>query len=569
MRSMVRPMVRGVVGPVYGGSTYHDGISYNAETGHVVLKAVGAAPTITTLTSAFTFTRNSTSTFVGQAGLIQTANENQFLQSQTMDNASWTKTRVTVTANSETAPDGTLTADTINEDGTAGNTHILQQGIATVGFVQTLSVYLKAGTRSWAALQLGAGNTCYFNLGSGVLGTNGGVVSMSMTSAGSGWYRCSITKLVNTNANAMIYVAEGDNDATFDGLSAASLYAWGAQLQNGQDLGEYLPTVASAKYDQPRVEYDSNGNCLGLLMEAARTNLALHSNDHTNAAWVKTTMTTAKTSTGPDGVTNSATRLTASAGNALSVQTVVSASATRAYSVWMRRITGTGDIQMTLDGGVGWTTKTLTSSWQRFDITQAAVTNPVFGIRIVTSGDAIDVYGNQMESAAFPSSLMPTTTVSVTRAADRCIRTLSTEFSAATGTLIVSGDVTNSVGATPAIAAFHNNAGTGAEEMILYANAGARRWLVTDGGVAQGNVLGGSITDGIAGKMASVYAANDLDLAVNGTMSGLQDTSATLPTVTHLDLMRQDASAITLGHIRRLDYYPTRQPNAFLQSATA
>jgi hypothetical protein len=392
-------MVRGVIGSPFGGSSFHDGISYSAETGRVVLKAVGAAPTITTLASAFTFTGGNQSMYMGPAGLL-------------------------------------------------------------------------------------------------------------------------VQSVTNT----------------------------------------------------PRVEYDASGNCLGLLMEAARTNLALHSDDHTNVAWVKTTMTTAKTSTGPDGVTNSATRLTASAGNALSLQTVVSGSATRAYSVWMRRITGTGNIDMTLDNGVGWTTKTLTSLWSRFDISQAAVTNPVFGIRIVTSGDAIDVYGNQMESAAFASSTIPTTTVSIARTADSCIRTLGSEFSATAGTIVLAGRTSGGQDAALGQTIIELDDTTSSERHTITRAALTDfvRYNMFDGGVLQSSLDSATLSNSTAFKSSFAWALNDIAQSTNGA-TVTTDTSATLPTVTQLVLAGPggNGNSFMNGHIRRFDYYPTRQTNAFLQSASA
>jgi hypothetical protein len=69
--------------------------------------------------------------------------------------------------------------------------------------------------------------------------------------------------------------------------------------------------------------------------------------------------------------------------------------------------------------------------------------------------------------------------------------------------------------------------------------------------------------------MACVYAVNDIDLAVSGTISGDAGTSATLPTVTRLDLLRQDAVGSSFGHILRFDYYPTRLENGFLTAVTS
>ena len=318
--------------------------------------------------------------------------------------------------------------------------------------------------------------------------------------------------------------------------------------------------VASAT-NTPRIEYDASGNCLGLLMEAARTNLGLHSDDHTNAAWVKTNMTTAKTSTGPDGVASSATRLTASAGNATSLQTVTSASATRAYSVWMRRITGSGNIQMTLDNGAGWTTKTLTTSWQRFDITQAAVTNPVFGIRIVTSGDAIDVYGNQLESAGFASSLIPTTTGSVARTVDSCIRTLGAEFSATAGTVVVAGRASGGQDASAqGVWAF------GVFPDVLFfqrqAASDTGRFNAFTAGAAQSGI-DGTFTNSTPFKSAVAYATNDCALSFNGGAI-VPDASVALSGSYAGLYLGMVAGFPMNGHIRAFDYYPSRLSNADL-----
>lgn len=365
--------------------------------------------------------------------------------------------------------------------------------------------------------------------------------------------------------------------------------------------------VASAT-NTPRIEYDASGNCLGLLMEAARTNLWLQSQTFDNASWTKLrSSVSADTIAAPDGTTTADTFV--EDGSAATTHllrqdvTVVSGTAYTA-TIWAKAkertqvafqfgsenacfnfeagiftLSGSGTAATLSGSPTAVTIQAFPNGWYRCRVSATAAASAVAGLRLFLasggtttySGDNASgayIWGAQLEAGAFASSYIPTTTVFVARTADRCIRALSSEFSASTGTFAVVGDITNSVGATPAIFAAHNNAGTGAEEMILYANAGARRWLVTDGGVAQGNVLGGSISDGVAGKMACVYAANDLDLAVNGTMSGLQDTSATLPTITHLDLMRQDASAISLGHILRFDYWPERKANAFLVSAS-
>lgn len=121
------------------------------------------------------------------------------------------------------------------------------------------------------------------------------------------------------------------------------------------------------------------------------TNRALWNRDMTNVVWVPTTMTVAKNQTGADGAANAASSLTAAGANSTLLQTITLASGQVVYSVDIKRLVGTGNIDLTVDGGTTWSTVTITGSYTQQFITQAAVTNPVIGIRIVTSGDAVAV----------------------------------------------------------------------------------------------------------------------------------------------------------------------------------
>lgn len=135
--------------------------------------------------------------------------------------------------------------------------------------------------------------------------------------------------------------------------------------------------------DAGHYQYPSYGTCRNLWAR-----------DLTNVAWVSGGggVTTAKTSTGADGVANSATRVTASGANATILQAITLASSTVLMQVYIKRITGTGNVDLTVDGGTTWTTITPGSGvFSQVVISQAAVTNPSVGIRLVTSGDAVDV----------------------------------------------------------------------------------------------------------------------------------------------------------------------------------
>jgi len=158
----------------------------------------------------------------------------------------------------------------------------------------------------------------------------------------------------------------------------------------------------------------------GRLIEGLIINRALYNRDFTNAAWTKTNVTAAKDATGLDGVANSASTLTATAGNGTCFQTVTLTSLQRTSSIYVKRKTGTGTIEFTDDGGTSYTDITLligTGFFYRTDPTTTQA-NPSIGFRIVTSGDEIEVDGAQIEDDSSRTSVIFTTTVGVQRNRD-------------------------------------------------------------------------------------------------------------------------------------------------------
>ncbi len=160
----------------------------------------------------------------------------------------------------------------------------------------------------------------------------------------------------------------------------------------------------------------------GLLGEEARTNVVLWNRDLTNAAWTKSGLTTALNQTGVDATSNSATALTDSgAGNSTILQSITLGNSARFQSAYVKRITGTGTINMTMDNGSTWTAITVTSTtaWSRVTIPTQTITNPIVGFQIVTASDAIAVDFVQNENGAFVTSPIATTTVAVARINDQ------------------------------------------------------------------------------------------------------------------------------------------------------
>lgn len=172
-------------------------------------------------------------------------------KTQQFDDAIWTKTRVTVTANAIAAPDSTLTADKIVETA-INNTHTINGALVptTAGLPYIWSLYAKAGERSNVRIRAASNVTflgdVYADLLSGMLifATRADLSSpvVGIVNAGNGWYRIwmRITMPVGTTgASLNAWLADSGINTTYLGDITKGLYLWGAQLEQSNTLGGY------------------------------------------------------------------------------------------------------------------------------------------------------------------------------------------------------------------------------------------------------------------------------------------------------------------------------------------
>jgi hypothetical protein len=336
--------------------------------------------------------------------------------------------------------------------------------------------------------------------------------------------------------------------------------------------------LTQAAINEPRFDYDYTApgapTLRGLLIGSGSTNEALHSRDLTNAAWTKSNVTAAKDETGIDGAANSASSLLATAGNATCLQAITSPSSTRTLSVYIKRLAGSGNIDLTLDNGATWTTVPVTSSWTRVAVSQAAVTNPTIGIRIVTSGDKIAVDVVQEEKKGYATSPIVTTTAAVAVGTDNAIvsgTNFSSWFNASAGTVLFEYmiPVANISSARIGYAVDDGVNSNESYNWYVDAGAGVPRYNVVDGGVSQVALNESAPSINTLYKAAMVYAAGDFASSLNGA-TAQTDASGTLPTVTQLRFGSRHAGASYMdGWVRKLSYWNRRLLNAQIQALAA
>jgi len=150
----------------------------------------------------------------------------------------WTDTgpEITVTPNTTTAPDGNTTADTISKSSGTFEA-VRKSGITTLGNTYTASVYLKMGTAAETRLTLRDPGSAT-NIENLIIDwTN---PDLNAVSVGNGWYRASLTCSALGGSTELLIYPSGTTTAT------GSVYAWGAQLEEGTSATPYIRTTAAA-----------------------------------------------------------------------------------------------------------------------------------------------------------------------------------------------------------------------------------------------------------------------------------------------------------------------------------
>jgi hypothetical protein len=231
------------------------------------------------------------------------------------------------------------------------------------------------------------------------------------------------------------------------GASKASFATWLAALggtYSRSSSATYLQggVVKTATANTPRFPTDAGGAAQGIRLTGAATNFVLKSIDLTDAVqWIKGANVTVATGAPDPTGGNNAQTITATADGVYFTNNYVFGSFTTGAqnqtittSLWMRRRTGSGPVS--LSNTAAQNNVPVTSTWQKFSLTATQTTTSApFLVDVLTAGDQIDVWNAQITQTAFPTDDIPTTTATVTQAADSLSFPFTqTTFSAFVGT---------------------------------------------------------------------------------------------------------------------------------------
>ena len=356
--------------------------------------------------------------------------------------------------------------------------------------------------------------------------------------------------------------------------------------------------------DIPRIEYAADGSVKGLLVEEARTNLIVESNDFSTQSAIRATATD-NAAVSPDGSSNAA-RLedTTDLGDHRLDLTgfAVTSGTTYTFSVYAKaaelnwiRLSFSSDFGTAYEnfdlssGTTGFTAgldrssiEDMGNGWYRCSITAAATASASSQqkVQLATANNVITytgdgasgvyLYGAQFEAGAFPTSYIPTSGATATRSADvASIDTSAFGYRQAEGTLFASYYAFSGQGSTVRIASLNDVSASNSFQMALL-DAGTTYHEVRSGGAAVvTTVLAGAITDNALTKTAVASSLDDHAGATNGGTVGT-DTSGAMPIgVTTLNIGSHYSGNFPFnGHIKSLKYYPRRLTNAQLQELT-
>jgi len=551
------------------------------------------------------------------------AEENLFVRSQEMNNSgAWDSYHSDVYPDDTTAPDGTTTAERLEQEpGTTNNCQISQTHKTITGVVVTCSIYAKAGTRSWLGLRsYGVDNNprySYFDLANGATGTTDANFTTTISSAGNGWYRCTLTLTPQISQSNNIFVVtaantDGTENSPDDG---GYIYVWGAQAEFREQATAYTPTtdipitryqplMKTAITNEPRFDHDPvTGESKGLLIEEGRTNLDT-SSDTINFLY----NTTSNNNYGiaPDGTQSADLGAFQASGAAIGLFNGNKPTNSGAYT-WSVFVKKFGDINVirvydnnanvytdfnidigTVVGGNASRSDIIDvgNGWYRVWMSSNVSTNTtyfqVYGydsigsvFNTINGYNGIFVWGSQVEQGNFPTSYIPTYGQSIPRNEERAYVNVESILDVHKGT-IYAESISGPIGwdASGQYNVFHyGNSNDDGYGVFKESGSGDFWFHLRKNNTSLFNVSNGSQwNSNTLSKVAISFDPSTQKYFVDGAQVGGTQTTSLYQLdssdITELQIGFTGNSGYFNGHIKKIAAYDTILPDNTLQAIT-
>ena len=355
----------------------------------------------------------------------------------------------------------------------------------------------------------------------------------------------------------------------------------------------YVENVAA---DTPRFDFNSvTLACKGLLIEEARTNVWVASNDFSTNWTLEGVAVTANSITSPDNTVN-ASLLVASSGNCrMERQFGITGGATYSFSVFVKKGTKTtvtlqllsiggadplknGTVTLNFDtagltvsgDAINQNVEVLRNGWYRLSASIVTSASHVIGAFYMFPGGGFGAtgecysYGAQLEVGAFATSYIPTAGSQVTRTADVANMTgtnFSSWYNATEGAFVTEATNFYPPKYQPILRVDN---GAISDSIYFDIDSSAPRMVAFVSSANQCVIGTTTLTANTKFKLVGAYKLNSYAASLNAGSVGT-DNLATVPTVNRL-LLGNDGVNIFNGIYAKINYYPQRLINAEVQA---
>jgi len=316
------------------------------------------------------------------------------------------------------------------------------------------------------------------------------------------------------------------------------------------------------------------GESLGLLIEESRTNFILNSNSATVSGFTAFNVSTINSVINPDGSTGTTQIQRAATGTSnyrLGDTSSGTAGTTYTGSIYVRTLSGTSSIAFdTNDANIE--VFNVTEEWTRLEKTGVDANNNFRFMDLyqndIYSDTPILIWGAQVEEGSFPTSYIPTTGSTATRAADVASiegTNFSSWYNQSEGTVFIR-DKVNPLDSFPMAWVLQNTTNTTDGSVSNFLSPSGS-WVFDSRNNGANFDLFRSNVPGSFVKRAAGLKNDDIALALNGSITTLQIGNITAST-SILYIGQRPPVYFYNGHISRLAYFPTRKTDQELIDLT-